>query len=61
MLFINGPGHVEDIRRFASSEPLDIFRRAHERRLLDDGWILHVPSERRSRYERHIGAERRRR
>lgn len=58
MLFIHGPGHVEDIRRFASLEALDEFRSAHEHRLLDEGWTLHFTIERRSPDEGDERAER---
>jgi len=57
MLLIHGPGHVEDIRRFASLEALDEFRCAHEHGLLDEGWTLHFTVERRSRDDGDEGFE----
>jgi hypothetical protein len=61
MVFIHGPGHVEDIRRFASLAALDEFRCAHEHGLLDEGWTLHSTIERRSGDEADEGSERSRR
>lgn len=60
MLLIHGPGHVEDIRRFASLTALDEFRGAHEHGLLDEGWTLHFTVERRSGDEGEESSERRR-